>query len=77
MKKLAAIDIGSNAVRLAIAEYDGDKLTITKKVRVPLRLGSEAFEFGRFSEHTIKYAAKLLDVEGVVVLQGLYHQESV
>src|SRR5690606_9739545 len=61
MKKLAAIDIGSNAVRLAIAEYDGDKLTITKKVRVPLRLGSEAFEFGRFSEHTIKYAAKVFE----------------
>lgn len=61
MKKIAAIDIGSNAVRLAIAEYEGTKLTVTKKLRVPLRLGGEAFEDGVFSEHTIKYAAKVFE----------------
>lgn len=59
--KIAAIDIGSNAVRMAVAEYEGKKLTVTKKLRVPLRLGSEAFEKGVFSAHTIKYAAKVFE----------------
>lgn len=56
MKKLAAIDIGSNAMRLLInnvIEYDGKKLF--KKVdivRVPIRLGTEAFKEKKISEYT-------------------------
>lgn len=56
MKKLAAIDIGSNAMRLLInnvIEYNGLKLF--KKVdivRVPIRLGTEAFKEKNISEHT-------------------------
>jgi exopolyphosphatase / guanosine-5'-triphosphate,3'-diphosphate pyrophosphatase len=48
MRKIAAIDIGSNAMRLLInnvIEYQGRKLF--KKVdivRVPIRLGTEAFK---------------------------------
>lgn len=61
MKKIAAIDIGSNAVRLAVAQHEGHKLTITKKVRVPLRLGAEAFERGEFSTHTIQQAAHVFE----------------
>ena len=54
--KLAAIDIGSNAVRLLISEVSVD---VNKKasfneislVRVPLRLGFDVFETGEISAH--------------------------
>jgi exopolyphosphatase/guanosine-5'-triphosphate,3'-diphosphate pyrophosphatase len=59
MKKIAAIDIGSNAVRMAIGSLDEDGLlTILRRVRVPLRLGSEAFSKGKFSDSTIKKAVE-------------------
>lgn len=62
MRKLAAIDLGSNAVRMAFAELDKNgRLTIYKKFRIPLRLGSEAFEKGEFSEFTLKYASKAFE----------------
>ena len=64
-KKYAAIDIGSNAMRLLInnvIDYKGKK--IYKKVdiiRVPIRLGTEAFTKGFISSKTIEkfiYAMK-------------------
>lgn len=73
MEKIAAFDIGSNAVRMAIASVDRDGLlTILQRVRAPLRLGSEAFSNGEFSEATIDEAVetfgdfkKVLEQEGV------------
>ncbi|TXD84740.1 exopolyphosphatase [Subsaximicrobium wynnwilliamsii] len=59
IKKYAAIDIGSNAVRLLIAniiEQKG-KATAFKKsslVRVPIRLGSDVFVNGAISEENKK-----------------------
>ena len=64
MKKLAAIDIGSNAIRLLInnvIEYNGVKLF--KKVdivRVPIRLGTEAFKEKNISEYTRKRLVQAL-----------------
>lgn len=59
MKTIAAIDVGSNAVRIAFAQIDkSSRMTIYKKYRIPLRLGSEAFSKGELSEYTIKYAVK-------------------
>ena len=64
MKKLAAIDIGSNAMRLLITnviEYNGVKLF--KKVdivRVPIRLGTEAFKEKNISEYTRKRLVQAL-----------------
>ena len=54
--KLAAIDIGSNAVRLLISEVSVDdkkKASFNKVslVRVPLRLGFDVFETGEISTH--------------------------
>ncbi|MEP6926481.1 MAG: exopolyphosphatase [Ginsengibacter sp.] len=54
--KLAAIDIGSNAVRLLISEVsvDANKKSSFNKislVRVPLRLGFDVFETGEISAH--------------------------
>jgi exopolyphosphatase/guanosine-5'-triphosphate,3'-diphosphate pyrophosphatase len=75
--KLAAIDIGSNAARLLIAEvYPGKKnkpvLIKSNLVRVPLRLGFDVFETGFISEekisqllHTIKAYKQLLNVYGI------------
>jgi len=59
IKKYAAIDIGSNAVRLLIAsiiEQKGQpvKFKKTSLVRVPIRLGSDVFLNGEISEENKK-----------------------
>lgn len=52
--RLAAIDIGSNACRLTIAEtHDFAHLHILERVRIPLRLGNDSFSNGIFSEQTM------------------------
>ncbi len=52
--KFAAIDIGTNAVRLLFSNVteDGDQLTFKKAslVRVPVRLGYDVFHEGRIGE---------------------------
>lgn len=56
--KFAAIDIGTNAVRLFIANVVEDRnQKIIKKsslIRVPLRLGENVFEYGEIGEEKIK-----------------------
>ncbi len=54
--KLAAIDIGSNAVRLLISEVTIDEkknpsFNKVSLIRVPLRLGFDVFEKGKISDH--------------------------
>lgn len=60
--KFAAIDIGSNAVRLLFCNvYDDDgKVTLKKAelIRVPLRLGEDSFITGKISENKTE---KLID----------------
>ncbi len=62
--KLAAIDIGSNAVRLLITSIRINKTdTIFKKislVRVPLRLGEDVFSKGKISGKKLKKLQKSL-----------------
>lgn len=58
IRKLAAIDIGSNAMRLLISnvvEQDGKEPQFNKSslVRVPIRLGQDAFTVGEISEENI------------------------
>lgn len=58
IKKYAAIDIGSNAMRLLIAniiEEDGKETQFSKSalVRVPIRLGQDAFTVGTISNENI------------------------
>ena len=57
METLAAIDIGSNAIRLVIGELDdhGD-IRILKKMREPVRLGKDAFSTGEISGKTLEKA---------------------
>jgi exopolyphosphatase/guanosine-5'-triphosphate,3'-diphosphate pyrophosphatase len=59
IKKYAAIDIGSNAMRLLIAnivEQDGKETQFSKSslVRVPIRLGQDAFTVGEISQENIE-----------------------
>ncbi|OYU84170.1 MAG: exopolyphosphatase [Flavobacterium sp. BFFFF2] len=58
IRKFAAIDIGSNAMRLLIAnvlEQEGKEVQINKNelIRVPIRLGQDAFTNGEISQESI------------------------
>ncbi|WP_224483211.1 Ppx/GppA phosphatase family protein [Robertkochia aurantiaca] len=77
IRKFAAIDVGSNAIRLLInnvIEFS-DRETQFKKsalVRVPVRLGADAFIERRISDHnrermieTMKAFSLLMEVHGV------------
>lgn len=57
MRIVGAIDVGSNAIRLAIGSVSphGD-IKILKKVREPVRLGQDVFSKGFISEKTIEKA---------------------
>lgn len=56
--KFAAIDIGTNAVRLLLSNVieDGGPPLFKKEVlvRMPLRLGEDAFAIGRISDETVE-----------------------
>jgi len=59
IKKYAAIDIGSNAMRLLISnivEQDGKEPQFNKSslVRVPIRLGQDAFTVGEITDENIE-----------------------
>ena len=62
--KLAAIDIGSNAIRFQVSSIlDNGKRTLFKKleyVRFPLRLGHDVFASGRISEKSAEKFKKLM-----------------
>ena len=51
LKKLAAIDIGSNAIRLLIANTYIENKNLTYKkislIRLPIRLGNDVFTKGK------------------------------
>lgn len=58
IRKYAAIDIGSNAMRLLVAniiEEEGKETQFSKSslIRVPIRLGQDSFTVGEISEETI------------------------
>ncbi len=74
--KWAAIDIGSNAVRLIVKEVDGlpGNLKVNKvaHTRVPIRLGEDVFDTGIISgvkerrlERTLRAFALLMEAMGV------------
>lgn len=60
---LAAIDIGTNAVRLLIKHKDnkpGSKFTKLMMLRYPLRLGFDVFSTGKISENKEKKLIRLM-----------------
>jgi len=57
MPILAAIDVGSNAMRLAIASVDAERhITLLEVLREPVRLGQDVFTTGTIAEQTIETA---------------------
>ena len=60
-KRLAAIDIGSNAIRMVIAEFSPRGLISLRKYRIPIRLGSDVFEKGKISGKNMKAAARAFE----------------
>lgn len=57
-KKIAAIDIGSNAIRMVVAEVDKNRFRLLKKYRFPIRLGADVFEHGKIKGKNLKTAAR-------------------
>lgn len=72
LKKYAAIDIGSNAMRLLvtnIVEQEGKPTQFNKSslVRVPIRLGQEAFTVGEISEENINRMVDAMKAFGLLM----------
>ena len=57
MQPIAAIDVGSNAMRMIVGRvvYDG-KIEVVENLRLPVRLGQDAFTTGFVSEETAQQA---------------------
>ena len=52
---IAAIDVGSNAIRMMVSRLNADGLLETlENLRLPVRLGQDAFTSGQFSEQTMQ-----------------------
>src|SRR5262245_19161538 len=57
---IAAIDVGSNAIRLSIATVAPDgRYQIVQSAREPVRLGHDVFTTGRITETTMKAALEV------------------
>ncbi|RPH37404.1 Ppx/GppA family phosphatase, partial [bacterium] len=57
MPVLASIDVGSNALRLAIGDVDSEQhVTMLESLREPVRLGQDVFTNGTISEETTDQA---------------------
>ncbi len=57
MPNLASIDVGSNGIRMMVSRLDADgRLETLENLRLPVRLGQDAFTTGQFSEQTMQMA---------------------
>lgn len=57
MLKIAAIDAGSNALRMVVGEVDDSwQVSTIENIRLPVRLGQDVFRRGRFDRTTIRQA---------------------
>jgi exopolyphosphatase / guanosine-5'-triphosphate,3'-diphosphate pyrophosphatase len=57
MQRIAAIDIGSNALRMIVGEVNEKwQVESLENIRLPVRLGKDAFTVGRLKEDTIQQA---------------------
>lgn len=69
--KLAAIDIGSNAIRFQISTVldKGPKVLFKKLeyIRFPLRLGHDVFSTGKISSESIKKFMKLMNAYKIMI----------
>lgn len=77
--RFAAIDVGSNAIRLVIGERDlhGD-MKVLKKVREPVRLGKDVFASGLISDKARqKMIGAFSRFNEMIKTQGVQHARAV
>src|SRR5690348_7664617 len=56
---LAAIDVGSNAMRMSVGAVDGPRgLHVLETLRAPVRLGKDVFTTGAIGEETTERAVE-------------------
>lgn len=68
MGNVAAIDIGSNAIRLVIGHLDPHgEVRILKKMREPVRLGKDVFASGEISAKTREKAVEAFHKFGEIL----------
>ena len=79
IKKLAAIDIGSNAIRMLIAnvvQEVGSHPVYMKSemIRVPIRLGQDSFTVGEISKKNMKRVVKAMKAFKLIMkVNGVKH----
>tara|TARA_B100000767_G_scaffold210344_1_gene197372 strand:- start:1548 stop:2438 length:891 start_codon:yes stop_codon:yes gene_type:complete len=79
VKKLAAIDIGSNAIRILISnvvQVDGEYPIFMKceMIRVPIRLGEDSFTVGKISSKNMKRILKAMRAFKLIMeINGVNH----
>ena len=57
MQTIAAIDVGSNAIRMVVGEIDAKwNVHAIENIRLPVRLGQDVFTIGFIQEETIQAA---------------------
>jgi exopolyphosphatase/guanosine-5'-triphosphate,3'-diphosphate pyrophosphatase len=55
MSKIAAIDVGSNAMRMVVSEVDESwRMRVLENIRLPVRLGQDVFSEGYLEKSTIQ-----------------------
>jgi exopolyphosphatase/guanosine-5'-triphosphate,3'-diphosphate pyrophosphatase len=76
---IAAIDIGSNAIRLVLGEMTGHRdITLLKKVREPVRLGKDVFATGEISKKTAERAVETFKkFRGILKEADVHHVRAV
>ena len=79
LKKYAAIDVGSNAIRLLIMniiERKGEDPIFTKNaiIRAPIRLGSDSFVLGEISSKKKKRKIEYIKIARIIISTNLVHQ---
>ncbi len=79
MSVFAAIDVGSNAMRLAIGRFDkGGGLTVVATRRAPVRLGAEVFRTGKLSSARIEEGvAAFMEFEAILRQFKVRHARAV
>lgn len=60
MERMAAIDIGSSAIRMTIVEIANDNIEILEELRQPVRLGKDSFNKGKILRPTIDESIQIL-----------------
>jgi exopolyphosphatase/guanosine-5'-triphosphate,3'-diphosphate pyrophosphatase len=76
---IAAIDAGSNGLRLAIGRLNGKGIVHeVKSRREPVRLGADAFSHGRFTEETLDAAVAVFELFAErIKLREVHHVRAV